>query len=81
MLPIARSSMPFFMENLERNLEAIRQDGTLTLPCAPERPLAMVATATSPRSLPACSPILPGADRSSLPVFDRIDSRRNRWRT
>jgi uncharacterized protein YbjT (DUF2867 family) len=37
-------SMPFYMENLDRNLDAIREQGVFSLPYAPDRPLAMIAT-------------------------------------
>ncbi|GAA5156192.1 NAD(P)H-binding protein [Amycolatopsis dongchuanensis] len=37
-------SMPFYMENLERDLGAIRERGEFSLPYAPDRPLAMIAT-------------------------------------
>ncbi|MGH3970988.1 MAG: NAD(P)H-binding protein, partial [Mycobacterium sp.] len=36
--------MPFYMDNLERQLDAIRQHGVFSLTYAPDRPLAMVAT-------------------------------------
>lgn len=37
-------SMPFYMENLERNLDAIRQQGVFSLTYAADRPLALIAT-------------------------------------
>jgi uncharacterized protein YbjT (DUF2867 family) len=67
-------SMPFFMENLERNLEAIRQDGTLTLPRAPERPLAMVATRDIAEVAAGLLSDLAWSGHENLPVFgpDRL---------
>lgn len=37
-------SMPFYMENLERNLDAIREQGVFSLTYAADRPLALIAT-------------------------------------
>lgn len=37
-------SMPFYMENLDRNLDAIREQGVFSLTYAPDRPLALIAT-------------------------------------
>ena len=37
-------SMPFYMENLDRNLDTIREQGVFSLPYAADRPLAMIAT-------------------------------------
>ena len=37
-------SMPFYMENLDRQLDTIRQHGVFSLTYAADRPLAMIAT-------------------------------------
>jgi len=37
-------SMPFYMENLDRNLDTIREQGVFSLTYAADRPLAMIAT-------------------------------------
>lgn len=62
-------SMPFYMENLDRNLDAIREHGVLSLPYAPDQPLAMIATRDIAQT---AAPLL--TDRSwtgheNLPVF------------
>ena len=37
-------SMPFYLENLDRNLDAIREQGEFSLAYPPDRPLAVIAT-------------------------------------
>jgi uncharacterized protein YbjT (DUF2867 family) len=67
-------SMPFFMENLDRNLDAIRQGGTLALPYAPDRPLAMVATRDIAEVAAGLLSDLAWSGQENLPVFgpDRL---------
>ena len=62
-------SMPFYMENLLRQLDAIRGQGVFSLTYAPDRPLALIATRDIAQ---AAVPLL--TDRSwtgqkHLPVF------------
>lgn len=67
-------SMPFYMENLERNLGDIRDRGVLELPYAPDRPLATIAT----RDIAECAAMLltdlSWSGQERLPVFgpDRL---------
>lgn len=67
-------SMPFYMENFDRNLSSIRDHGVLALPYRPDRPLPMIAT----RDIAAVAASLLGdlswAGQDNVPVFgpDRL---------
>jgi len=67
-------SMPFFMENLLRNLDAAREQGVLSLPYVPDRPLAMVATCDIAETAAALLTDLSWTGQENLPVFgpDRL---------
>ncbi|MGC1184830.1 MAG: NAD(P)H-binding protein [Candidatus Dormiibacterota bacterium] len=67
-------SMPFFMENLLRNLDAIREQGVFSLPYAPDRPLAMVATRDIAQTAAAFLTDRSWTGQENLPVFgpDRL---------
>ena len=59
-------SMPFYMDNLDRHLDAIREQGIFSLTYAADRPLAMTATRdiAADRSRAADRPLL---DRARAP--------------
>ncbi|MEE4543062.1 NAD(P)H-binding protein [Streptomyces sp. V4-01] len=67
-------SMPFYMENLLRQLDAIREQGVFTLTCAGDLPLASIAT----RDIAAAAAVLltdpSWTGQRNLPVFgpDRL---------
>jgi uncharacterized protein YbjT (DUF2867 family) len=67
-------SMPFFMENLDRNLDAIREQGVLSLPYPADRSLAMIATRDIAQSAAAMLTDRSWAGQENLPVFgpDRL---------
>lgn len=69
-------SMPFYMENLLGQLGTIRQRGTFTLNCAPDRPLASIATRDIAGAAAALLTDTSWSGRSHLPLFgpDRLTS-------
>jgi uncharacterized protein YbjT (DUF2867 family) len=67
-------SMPFYMENLDRNLDAIREQGLLSLPYAADRPLPMIATRDIAQTAATLLTDRSWTGQENLPVFgpDRI---------
>ncbi|MFH9657036.1 NAD(P)H-binding protein [Streptomyces sp. NPDC017248] len=67
-------SMPFYMENLLRQLDDIRGQGTFTLTCAGDLPLATVSTRDIADTAAGLLTDLSWAGRENLPVFgpDRL---------
>jgi uncharacterized protein YbjT (DUF2867 family) len=67
-------SMPFYMENLDRNLDTIREQGMFSLPYAPDRPLAMIATRDIAQTAGALLTDRSWTRQENLPVFgpDRL---------
>lgn len=67
-------SMPFYMDNLLRHLDTIREQGVFSLTCAPNQPLAMVATADIAAVAAALLTDLTWASQAMVPVFgpDRL---------
>ena len=58
-------TMPSFMDNILRQVEAIKNQGMLFSPISGDRKLPTCATRTSPTLPPSCCSILPGADRAA----------------
>ncbi len=67
-------SMPFYMENLDRHLAVIREQGVFSLPYVPDRPLAMVATRDIAQTAAALLTDGSWTGQENLPVFgpDRL---------
>ena len=67
-------SMPFYMENLLRQLDAIREQGTFTLTCAGDRPLATIAVQDIAATAAGLLTDRSWSGRENLPVFgpDRL---------
>jgi uncharacterized protein YbjT (DUF2867 family) len=62
-------SMPFYMENLDRNLEAVRETGVLSLDYVSDRPLAMIATRDIAQIAGGLLADLSWTAQENLPVF------------
>lgn len=56
-------AMPFFMENLLHQVDAITGQGMVAMPNAADRPLATIAPATSPPWPRGCCSTAPGAGK------------------
>jgi uncharacterized protein YbjT (DUF2867 family) len=67
-------SMPFYMENLDRNLDTVGEQGVLSLPYAADRPLAMIATRDIAETAAALLTDRSWTGQENLPVFgpDRL---------
>lgn len=67
-------SMPFYMENLDRNLDAIREQGVFSLTYAGDRPFAMTATRDIASAAAKLLTDLSWTGQEHLPVFgpDRL---------
>ncbi|MFZ0387545.1 MAG: NAD(P)H-binding protein [Solirubrobacteraceae bacterium] len=67
-------SMPFYMENLNRQLDAIREQGVFSLTYAADRPLAMIATRDIARTAAELLGNRSWTGQQHLPVFgpDRL---------
>jgi uncharacterized protein YbjT (DUF2867 family) len=67
-------SMPFYMENLLRQIDAIREQGAFHLTCAPDLPLATIATRDIAGSAVGLLTDLSWTGQENLPVFgpDRL---------
>ena len=67
-------SMPFYMENLNRQLDTIRDQGTFSLAYAADRPLAMIATPDIAQTAAALLTDQSWTGQEDLPVFgpDRL---------
>lgn len=67
-------SMPFYMENLLRQLDAIREQGAFSLTCAGDLPLASIATQDIADTAAGLLTDLSWTGQENLPVFgpDRL---------
>lgn len=67
-------SMPFYMENLDRNLVAIRERGVFSLPYTADRPLAMIATRDIAQAAASLLSNCSWTGQEHLPIFgpDRL---------
>ena len=62
-------SMPFYMENLDRNLDAICEQGVLSLPYAADRPLPMIAIRDIAQTAAELLTDRSWTEQENLPVF------------
>lgn len=72
--PYRALSMPFYMENLLRQLESIRERGEFSLTCAGDEPLALVATRDIAATAAGLLTDRSWSGQENLPVFgpDRL---------
>jgi uncharacterized protein YbjT (DUF2867 family) len=70
-------SMPFYMENLERQIDTIRDRGTFSLTYAPDRPLALIATRDIAETATELLTDRSWSGQRNIPVFgpDRLTPR------
>jgi uncharacterized protein YbjT (DUF2867 family) len=67
-------ALPFYMENLLRQIETIRRHGAFSLPCAGDRPLATIATRDIAATAAELLSDLSWSGQANLPLFgpDRL---------
>ena len=72
-------SMPFYMENLLRHLDTIREEGVFSLTYAADRPLALIASRDIAQTAAALLRDRSWTGQEDLPVFGPDRLTRRRW--